>query len=92
MVKKTIATIFVLLNEENNPAAKFYPKSGLKLKMSGANFGMLLTEIIKVQCEDQDTDQAGHIGYFAALLDGFCTIIFTERTSEKMLSSGYQRK
>ena len=65
MVKKTIATIFVLLNEENNPAAKFYPKSGLKLKMSGANFGMLLTEIIKVQCEDQDADQAGHIGYFA---------------------------
>ena len=40
MIKKMSATIFVLLNEENNPAAKFYPKSGLKLKMSGANFGM----------------------------------------------------
>ena len=38
MVKKTIATIFVLLNEENNPAAKFYPISGLKLKILGANF------------------------------------------------------
>jgi hypothetical protein len=41
MVKKTSATIFVLLNEENNPAAKFYQKSSLKLKLSGANFGML---------------------------------------------------
>ena len=40
MVKKMIATIFVLLNEENNPAAKFYPISGLKLKILGANFGI----------------------------------------------------